>query len=157
MEKTWISNLLPKDEYREKRFLYFIAEAAFILGVLLFLYLIIGSFITEMNIPSGMMALFSFGFLVTYITLRSTLTGVEYPEIATEKRYKKEKQSKIYSSISFWIIFIIVYILLKGVPSNLEEIFDIVGPATLTALLFFILNYFSLKKSYRKNKDLMDD
>lgn len=62
VEKTWIANFLPKDEYREKRLLYFIAEAAIILGVLLFLYLIIESFITEMDIPGDMISLLSFGF-----------------------------------------------------------------------------------------------
>lgn len=157
MEKTWITNLLSKDEYREKRFLYFVAESVFILGILLFLYLIIDSLFIDLNVPGNMMALLSLGFLSIYILLRSTLTGIEYPEVATERRYKEEKRSKVYGAIRFWIIFIIVYGIFKGVPSNLQEAFSIVGVATLAAIFLFILNYFSLKKSYSKNKHLLDD
>ena len=157
MEKTWIANLLPQDEYREKRLLYFIAEAVFILGVSLFLYLMVESFIVGMDMPGDRMALLCIGFLITYTTLRSTLTGIEYPDVASEKRYQKEKRLKIYSTIHFWIIFLFISILFKGIPSNLEETFDIVGSATFAAIFFFILNYLSLKKSYKKNKDLLDD
>lgn len=157
MEKTWIANLLPSDEYREKRLLYFIAEAVFILGTFLLSYLLIESFIVKMNISGNFIVMLSFGFLITYITLRSTLTGIEYPEVATKKDYRKVRRSKIYSSISFGIIFMFSYLLFKGIPSNLEELFDVLGPATLSAIFFFILNYVSLKKSYNKNKNLLDD
>ena len=76
MEKTWIANLLSKDEYREKRFL-FVAESVFILGVFLFLYLIIDSFFVALHVAGDTMALLSLGFISTYILLRSTLTGIE--------------------------------------------------------------------------------
>lgn len=157
MEKTWIANLLSKDEYREKRFLYFVAESVFIFGILIFLYLIVDSFIIALNVPGDMMALLSFGFLSTYILLRSTLTGIEYPEVATKKRYKKEIRSKVYDSIRFGVIFIIFYGIFRGIPSNLEDVFDVVGPATLMAIFLFILSYVSLRRSYSKNKDLLDD
>lgn len=53
MEKTWIANLLSKDEYREKRFLYFVAESVFILSLLLFLYLIVDSFFMNLDVPGN--------------------------------------------------------------------------------------------------------
>lgn len=157
MEKTWIANLLSKDEYREKRFLYFVAESVLILSILLFLYLIVDSFLIDLNVPGDMMALISLGFLSIYILLRSTLTGIEYPEIATKARYKKEKRSKIYGSIRFGILFIIVYGVFKGIPANLQEVVNVIGPATLAAIFFFLLNYISLRKSYSKNRELLDD
>src|SRR5699024_3785858 len=134
-----------------------IAEAAIILGGLLFLYLMVTSFITTIDISGDIIALISFGFLLTYIVLRYSFTGIEYPEVATEKRYQKEKRSKIYFSIYFWIVFGIINTISNSIPANLEEILDIVGPATIAAVFFFVLNYLSLKKSYRKNKDLLDD
>lgn len=157
MEKTWIANLLSKDEYREKRFLYFVAESVFILGVFLFLYLIIDSFFVALHVAGDTMALLSLGFISTYILLRSTLTGIEHPEIATKARYTEKKRSKVFGSIRFGILFIIVYGVFKGIPNNLQEVMNIIGPATLAAIFFFILNYLSLKKSYRKNKELLDD
>lgn len=157
MEKTWIANLLSKDEYREKRFLYFVAESVLILSILLFLYLIVDSFFINLNVPGDMMALISLGFLSIYILLRSTLTGIEYPEIATKARYKEEKRSKVYGSIRFGILFIIVYGVLKGIPANLQEVVNVIGPAILAAIFFFLLNYISLRKSYSKNRELLDD
>lgn len=157
MEKTWIANLLSKDEYREKRFLYFVAESILILSILLFLYLIVDSFFINLNVPGDMMALISLGFLSIYILLRSTLTGIEYPEIATKARYKEEKRSKVYGSIRFGILFIIVYGVLKGIPANLQEVVNVIGPAILAAIFFFLLNYISLRKSYSKNRELLDD
>lgn len=157
MEKTWIANLFSKDEYKEKRFLYFVAESVFILGILLFLYLLVNSFIVSLNIPGDMMAFLSLGFLSTYILLRSTLTGLEYPEIATKTRYREKLRSKMYGSIFFGILFIIVYAVVKGIPSNLQEVINVIGTVTLAALFFFILNTISLRKSYSKNKDLLDD
>lgn len=157
MEKTWIANLLSKDEYREKRFLYFVAESVLILSILLFLYLIVDSFLINLNVPGDMMALISLGLLSIYILLRSTLTGIEYPEIATKARYKEEKRSKVYGSIRFGILFIIVYGVLKGIPANLQEVVNVIGPAILAAIFFFLLNYISLRKSYSKNRELLDD
>ena len=157
MEKTWIANLLSKDEYREKRFLYFVAESVLILGILLSLYLIIDSLFVALNVAGDMVALLSLGFLSTYIILRSTLTGIEYPEVATLKKYKEERGSKIYGSIRFGLLFLILYGIFEGFPSNLQEVFNIVGPAILVAIFFFVLNYLSLRKSYRKNKELLDN
>lgn len=157
MEKTWIANLLSKDEYREKRFLYFVAESVLILSILFFLYLIIDSFLIDLNVAGDMMALISLGFLSIYILLRSTLTGIEYPEIATKERYKEEKRSKAYESIRFGILFIIVYGVFKGIPANLQEAVNVIGPAILAAIFFFLLNYISLRKSYSKNRELLDD
>ena len=110
-----------------------------------------------MNISGDMLALFSVVFLSIYITLRSIFTGIEYPEFATKKQYKEEKRKKIYTSIKFWFIFIILFTLFKGIPTNSKEIFNLIGTATIAAIVLFILNYFSLKKSYEKNKDLLDN
>lgn len=157
MEKTWIANLLSTDEYREKRFLYFVAESVLILSTLLFLYLIVDSLFINLNVSGDIMALITLGFFCVYILLRSTLTGIEYPEIATKARYKEEKCSKVYGSIRFGILFIIVYGIFKGIPANLQEVIDVMGPAILAAIFFFLLNYISLRKSYRKNRELLDD
>lgn len=157
MEKTWLSRFMPKDEYREQRLLYFIAEAAVILIVLLFLYLVVNSFITELNISGEMMGLLCFTFLVTYTTIRSISSGIEYPEVATEKRFKIEKRAKLFSSIVFGVIFLTIHIVFNGFPTNGKETLDVVAPAVIAALFFYLFQYISLRRSYKKNKELLDD
>ena len=156
MDKTWISNLLPKDEYREKRMLYFVAEAAVILGGLLFIYSLLTSFISVMDIPGLAVATFSWLFLVTYITLRTTLTGIEYPDVATEKRFKKKKRAVQFMSLTFLVVFLVSNLIIKGLPTDVEQALDVVIPTLLAASLFFVLNYVALRKSFKKNKELMD-
>lgn len=157
MDKTWISKLLPKDEYREKRLLYFFAEAAVILGGLLFVYSLLASFISVMDIPGFAVAVISLLFIITYITLRTTLTGIEYPDVATEKRFKKKRRAVYYTALTFLVVFLVSNVIVKGIPTDLEQTLDMVIPTILAAILFFLLNYLALKKSYKKNKELLDE
>lgn len=157
MKKTWIAKLLPKDEYQEQRILYFIAEAAVLLVVFLFLYLFVNTFIIELNITGEIIGLLSFLLLVTYVTIRSISSGIEYPDVATKSRFRQEKRAKLFSSLIFGAVFLIIYIIFKGFPSSGKEIFDIVMPAVFATFFFYLFQYISLKKSYKKNKELLDD
>ena len=157
MEKTWIAKFLPQDEYRQKRLLYFFAEATVILGGVLFVYSFLTSFISAMDVPGLAIALLSWLFIGTYITLRTTLTGIEYPDVATEKRFKKKRRAVYFSSSTFLVIFLVSNVIFKGIPTDLEQTLDLVIPTIFAATLFFILNYLALKKSYKKNKELLDD
>src|SRR5699024_9847363 len=113
--------------------------------------------ITEINMSGEIMALLCFLLFVTYITIRSISSGIEYPEVATKKRFKQEKRAKIFSSLVFGSIFLIVYIIFKGIPTSGKETFDIVMPAIFATLFFYLFQYISLKRSYKKNKELLDD
>src|SRR5699024_12314859 len=103
MEKTWIAKLLPQDEYRQKRLLYFFAEATVILGGVLFVYSFLTSFISAMDVPGLAIALLSCLFIGTYITLSATLTGNEYPDVATGKRCKKKRRDHTCSYYTFLV------------------------------------------------------
>lgn len=157
MGKTWLTYLLPKDEYREQRLLYFIAEAAVILVALLFIYLGINTLVSDLHFSGEMIGLLCFTFLVTYITIRSISSGIEYPEVATKTRFKQENRAKIFSSIIFGVIFLLIQIAFKGFPTNGAEIFDVVPITVLSALFFYLFQYISLRRSFKKNKELMDD
>src|SRR5699024_7928324 len=145
------------DEYREKRMLYFFAEAVSILGALLFTLSLLMIFIPGVEIPGIAIASFSWVFLVVYITLRTTLTGIEYPDVATEKRFKKKKRAMYCTSLTFVGILRVSNIVVQGIPTDAEKLLDILAPTIITGIFFFILHYVSLKQSYKKNKELRDE
>lgn len=157
MEKTWIAKFLPKDEYREKKVLYFFTEAAIIMGVLLFVYSILATYVSAVDIPGFAIAFMSWMFLIIYVSLRYTLTGIEHPDVATKKRYKKKKRATFFSSLTFFVIFLVGSLVVKGIPTDMEQTADLFIPTVLAAILFYTINYIALKKSYKKNKELLDD
>src|SRR5699024_7648226 len=144
-------------EYQEQRILYFIAEAAVLLVAFLFLYLFVNTFITELNITGEIIGLLSFLLLFTYVMIRSFSSRIEYYKMATKSRFKKEKRAKLVSSLIFRAVFLIIYIIFKGFPSSGKEIFDIIMPAVFATFFFYLFQYISLNKSYKKNKELLDD
>ncbi len=157
MENSWLSKFLPKDEYKEKRMLYFIAESAIILATLLFLFVLLNNYSLYGSSNTGTLALLSLGFIVAYILLRYILSGIEYTEVTSEKRYSKEKKAIINRSFVFLIILIFAYALIDGIPSDITEIFIPLSSAFFIALFMYFVSYTSLKRSFKKNKDILDD
>jgi hypothetical protein len=151
--KTWLSKLLPKDEYKEKQILYFIAESAVIFIFILILISILSiNEIFNRSYPVGLTSLYSLGFFFAYILLRYIFSGIEYTEIVTEKDYRKEKRSILIKNIIILIALIIAYALLSGIPSNLNEMVYLVIPPFFIVLIMYMFNFVSLKSSYNKNK-----
>lgn len=150
--KSWISFLIPNDEYKEKRILYFFSEG----GILLFLCLIVAVFCNKyFNISEGTLLLFPIAIFLCYITTRYITSGIEYTDIVTDYAYKKEIKIILTRTSSFVVGFLLFYILLVGVPRNLDEWIEIIGLLFFVILLWFFSSFISLNKSYKKNKELL--
>ncbi|WP_257348714.1 DUF3278 domain-containing protein [Pseudalkalibacillus decolorationis] len=157
MDKSWISFLLPDDEYKEKKMLYFMAESAVLLAVALFIYALITNVELYGSSETGTLAGLSFVFLTGYVLVRYTFSGIEYTDIVGHNSYQKEKKTILFRSLMFLITFLVASIILKGIPADMEELLDLLGPSILAAVFMYFWNYISLKRSYQKNKDLLDD
>ncbi|MEN0642503.1 hypothetical protein MKY91_04900 [Alkalicoccobacillus gibsonii] len=147
---SWISIFLPDDEYKRERVIYFLAEG----GVLLLIYLVGALMINELfhlDWTTQLVVLIGLGLYATYTTLRYSLSGVEFTDVARLKDFKKQQKKLAYQSIVYFIIFAMMSILLSSNDWFTTIIFALVG-----ALILFFLNYTSLKKSYTKNKELID-
>ncbi|MGD7045706.1 DUF3278 domain-containing protein [Jeotgalibacillus proteolyticus] len=150
--KTWISLLLPNDEYKEKKILAFLAEG----GVLLFISLIFMTFLNRYtNVDAEIVLLISMGVFVLYISGRYTLSGIEYTEVSTEKAYKKERNVILVKSFSFILIFVCLYFVFIQFPATWAEWAEISGFLLTVFLLMYVSSFISLKRSYKKNKELI--
>ncbi|WP_080875496.1 hypothetical protein [Oceanobacillus timonensis] len=149
--KTWISFLMPDDEYKEKKLLYFVAEGAVVLVLFLGMMLIINRFIAldvDFMLFAGI-AVFLFYTLARYI-----LSGMEYAEIATKTQYKREIKVLISRSASFTITYAILY-LIYTIISNNASWYEFLIMGISVGVIFFLINLISLKCSYKKNKELL--
>lgn len=157
MKKTWLSFFLPDDEYKERKMLYFLAEASFILLSVLVLFFVINLIFPHWGLPVEIVIGFSIGTFILYVYGRYICSGIEYTDVSTDKEFTHEKKRIIIKSIGFILTFFISYFLVKGIPALLEKWVDLIGVALLGGLFLFLIDFISLKKSYNKNKDLLDD
>lgn len=152
--KSWISFLLPEDEYREKKILYFLSEGAIILLIYLTAIFIINKYISYFQIDLEFSLFTGIWVFLGYVFIRYIISGMEYTDISTEQDYNKKLKVTFVKSVGFVVIFVLLYTVFM-LPSSVNEWFDMIGISFIGGLILFSLDYISLKKSYRKNKDLL--
>lgn len=141
------------DEYVDQKKTQFKIEA---------LYIIIG--LLALNILQGIITgnlsdhvLLSIGivyFFAVYYLLRKVFTGLEYPDVATEKGYKKKRKEVLMLWLTSFVIFVTINIGHKLIFSPEREWIDIIGLSGLFLLFLFLIEYFSVKRSYKKNQEI---
>lgn len=153
--KSWISFLLPEDEYKEKKLLYFLAEGAVILVAALLFIFISSRYIPAFQIDVEFSIFLVIALFITYVFLRYILSGIEYTDIATQSSYKKELANIFMKSGIFGCLFMTLYFISSILSSNTSGWIETIGFGLTTAFFWFLLSYISLKKSYNKNKELL--
>ncbi|SIS44985.1 hypothetical protein [Salimicrobium flavidum] len=150
--RSWITFLLPEDEYKERKMLFFFAESGVLLFAVLAILLVTNSYFT---FDAGTVLLLGVALFLFYITTRYMFAGIEYTDVVTEKAYRKERKVTFLRSLSFLGIFVVLYAIFLGIPSDRGEWMDVIGISMITAIIMFVTTYISLKRSYKKNKELL--
>lgn len=140
---------------REKM-IYFIAESAVIVMII---SLCVGLseylFIDSNYNPVIVLFLIPF-FMIIYTLFRYIFSGMEYSEVVTKAHYKQRRKEKFVQSIVSGGLFFILYNILKGLPDHSSEWYNRIGMSILFTVFLFLIYYISLKRSYKKNKELAD-
>jgi hypothetical protein len=150
--KSWISFLLPNDEYKEKRMLYFLSEGAIILFLSL-LTMIICTYFFTINVETAL--LLAIAIFLFYVSGRYIISGMEYTDIATERSYKKEIKNIFSRTCSFAFIYLLLYLIFVGIPGDRSDWTGMLGLLLSVGFISFITSYISLRRSYHKNKELL--
>lgn len=150
--KSWVSFLIPNDEYKEKRMLYFLSEGAIILFISLIVMIICNKYY---NLSVEIVLLSLIAIFLFYVSGRYIISGIEYTDIATEQSYKNEVRVIFNRTIVFVVIFISLYLIFVNVPTSRNEWFDILGLLSSVSIVMFLSSFISLKRSYKKNKELL--
>lgn len=150
--KSWISFLIPDDEYKEKRMLYFFAEG----GIFLFLFLVLTMILNRYaSIDLDIILLLAISIFLFYVFGRYIVAGIEYTEVSTEADYKKELKATFVKAVTFFIVYTMLYLILVDTPSSISSWIELIASLIFVSLVMFLINYISLKRSYNKNKELL--
>ncbi len=149
--KSWISLFLPKDEYKEKKILYFFGEGSVLL-MLYLIFMLLG--LSWFQLDGQTIVLIGIMIFLFYVTLRYIFSGIEYTEVSTKSQYKKELKFISIRSIFALFGYALMYLLLEGIPSTTEAWIDLIVLTICFSVVWGIISYISLKSSYKKNKDL---
>ncbi|GLY12594.1 DUF3278 domain-containing protein [Pseudobacillus badius] len=150
--KSWISFLLPNDEYKEKKMLYFFSEGAIILFLSLIVMIVCNKYF-NLDVETALLA--ALAIFLFYVSGRYIVSGIEYTDISTERAYRKELRVIFIRTIRFVVIFMALYLIFINVPTRLDKWFEILGLLISISVVWFLSSYISLKRSYKKNKELL--
>lgn len=155
MEKTWIRFLLPDDEYKRRNMLVYFAEAA-ILQLVAVVALIVISRFEFIPLDSGIVLIGMLFGTIAYIWIRYILSGMEFAEIMTEKAYRRERKVIVIKSTSFLLIMCVSMSSFYAFGTMSVPLIEGLIVSFIAVLLLFLTNYVSLKRSYQKNRELID-
>lgn len=158
MVRSFLNYLLPEDEYKRIRMVYFMAEAAFLIIVILLFFSFLNHYWLNWELSEGSFITFIIPMItIIYTYIRYILSGIEHTDIANKKGYKEQRRVILKRALSFGLIFFVGSLAFYGIPSDWVEAMNIIGPAIFSIIFYYIFDFTSLKRSYKKNKDLMDD
>ena len=112
MEKSWVSHFLPKDEYKEKRILLFIAESVVLIFALSIILVFLNVFIELPKYSLEGVLLLYLICISGYVLIRYVFSGIEYTNVFDINDYKKEFKKIIYNSFKFSVVFAVISSLL---------------------------------------------
>lgn len=149
---SWLRGFLPKDEYKERLYLYFLAEGMVVFFLMSVVMLFVQPQLEHGTVWTFLIPIISF---VLYVYGRYILSGVEYTDIATEHEYKCAIRMIFKKSLVFSVLYLVVTIIVY-VPHFPKNIIEQCMFALFVGGIHFVVQYFSLKYSYKKNKHILD-
>lgn len=159
MIRSFLNAFLPDDEYKRLRVLYFMAEAAFLMGGFLIVGSALNNYWLQWNFNTNTVTFILLMIpmvMGAYAFIRYIFSGIEYTEVSNKKDYNKERRAVVKRSLLFGVMFFIIHFIFKGIPANYDEGIDLVVLPIMVIIFYFLFDLFSLKRSIKKNKELDD-
>ncbi|WP_414055632.1 hypothetical protein [Macrococcus equi] len=153
MTKSFLNALLPSDEYKKTRMLYFMAEALVINVILVFIAMTLYYFM-HFNINKDLILFLCPMLLIGYPYGRYILSGMEHTEVSTEKEYRRTRKEVMVHALFSGLFFGLAMLIVRGIPHNWSEGIDFIFMPLLFTGFYILFDYVSLRKSYEKNKEL---
>ncbi|WP_010097360.1 hypothetical protein [Ornithinibacillus scapharcae] len=155
--RSFLNFLLPEDEYKRNRIVYFIAEAAVIQSVVLFSLLLLSSWFDWGTLEGYSFVLFSTFFILIYTFTRYMLSGMEHVNVVTKEQLSKKQKGIVKQGLGVGFFFLVFMLIFEGMPNSLSGAIDIILPTIFFVLIYITFDTISLKRSYKKNIELLDE
>ncbi|MFC4023954.1 hypothetical protein ACFOUV_09120 [Oceanobacillus longus] len=157
MIQSFLNIFLPDDEYKRMKIVYIMAEATFLTTGILMLFSFLNLNWFKWSLDGSLIMFLIAAFIMCYTFMRYIFSGIEHTDVSNENDYSTRRRKSLKNSLRFGLIFFVASFVIKGVPSGWVEAMDIIGPSILVIIFHYLFDYISLKRSYKKNKDVIDD
>lgn len=157
MIRSFLNGLLPADEYKRNRIVYFLAEAAVIQSVSLISLLLLSSWFDWEVFEGYGVVLFSTLFILIYTFIRYMLSGMEHVNVVTKEQLAKRQKSIVKQGLSVGFFFFVFRIIFDGIPRSWNDTLDTIVPTIFFILIYIAFDTISLRRSYKKNIELLDE
>jgi len=157
MIHSFLNTFLPSDEYKRIKIVYIMAEASFLTTGILIIFSLININWLKWESDGSLIIFLIFSFILFYTFLRYIFSGIEHTNVYNKNDYSKQRRKSLKSSLRFGVIFFVASFVIKGIPSDLVNAMDIIGPSILAVIFYYLFDYISLKRSFKKNQELLDD
>ncbi|ASB90340.1 hypothetical protein OZL92_19210 [Bacillus sonorensis] len=145
------------DEYIEKRMTQFFSEAGILIAVLLLMDVVIRGAVLRRDLSEYIVSAAVLGIYIVYVLFRYLLSGMEYTDIDNDGTYRKKRKQVLYGSIVWAAVVLFADIIFTGLPSGAREWGSLILFGLLVVLFCYLISLVSLNKSFKRNKDLLDD
>lgn len=149
--RSWIKDLLPNDEYKKQKLLNFLAEGL-VISIFISVVFILTQTIFSLNMDASIALFIPVVVSITYVLIGYVGSGTEFANVATSADFQSERRKIVGSSITFGFIFSLLSILVTGLPKTIGDFLTLAGLGVIAFILMFLLNMFSLHRSYKKIK-----
>lgn len=156
MIRSFLNAFLPEEEYKRLRVLYFMAETTFLTVVILLLFGLMKYILNFPALDTEFVVLLGPFLMMAYAYFRYILSGIEHTEVSNEREYKKARRIVVKRSLLVGVIFFVLNFIVKGIPTNYEDGIELIALTILFTLFYFLFDFVSLKRSYKKNGELDD-
>lgn len=156
MIRSFLNIFLPEDEYKRTRILYFMAETTFLTVIVLLLFGLMKYVFHIPHLDTEFVVLLSPFLMVAYSYFRYIFSGIEHTEVSSKQDYKKGRRTAGMRALLVGVIFFIIILIIKGIPTNYEEGLDLITLPIIFIVIYFVFDLVSLKRSIKKNKELDD-
>ncbi|MEB1808556.1 MAG: DUF3278 domain-containing protein [Bacillaceae bacterium] len=157
MEKSWLTAILPSDEHKQKMLLYYLGEAAVLNLIVLLTLFFLNRLFPHWNLSVEVGLGISIIVFIFYVASRYMFSGMDYANVTTETSFKLERKKILLRSMTFISLYLLVYMIFIGFPRSAGQWSEILGLVLLIGFIYSISSYISLKRSYDKNRSLLDE
>jgi len=132
------------------------AETTFLTVVFLLLFGLM-KYILNLHLDTDLLVMISPFLMMAYVYFRYIFSGIEFTDVANKGEYKKQRHVVVKHSLLFGVVFLIIQFIVKETPTNYVEGIELIALPIIATLFYFLFDYISLKRSYKKNRELTDD
>ncbi|MDI3409788.1 hypothetical protein QKW52_02320 [Bacillus sonorensis] len=132
-------------------------KLSILIAVLLLMDVVIRGAVLRRDLSEYIVSAAVLGIYIVYVLFRYLLSGMEYTDIDNDGTYRKKENRCCMAVSSGPRSFCLPTLFSLSLPSGAREWGSLILFGLLVVLFCYLISLVSLNKSFKRNKDLLDD